>query len=74
MVGGGGHGRWVAAGDTRALGAALGDLAGNRAARVRRGLAGRISAELEQDADRNNRRIFDLMARVGANMTEERSA
>ena len=75
MVRDGENGRLVAARDPRALASALEQLVGDPAERIRMGLAGRASAEREQDADRNNRRIFDLMTRVAAEaVAEARSA
>ena len=50
--------------DSRALGIALEKLAASADLRRRMGIAGRAEAEQEHDADRNNRRIIELMVEM----------
>lgn len=66
MVDDGVNGCLVAPADPRALGRALESLVGSIGLRRQMGLASRQLAEREHDADRNNRRIIELMITVAA--------
>ena len=75
MVNDGVNGYLVPARDPRALAEAIGALVQNPSRRHPMGRHSRVLAQQEYDADKNNRRIFELMKRMAADrLTVARSA